>query len=314
MSSQEDRKQTGMIFNIQKFSVHDGPGIRTIAFLKGCSLTCIWCSNPESQRLPKDLAYNVGRCLTTEKCQYCLSACPQHAITANSEHTLDIDREKCLLCDMPCTNACPSQALLAYGEEKSVDEVLKTVEKDMVFYSRSGGGLTLSGGEPLYQKGFSVALLREAKKRRIKTAIETCGMVPWEHFEQAAPYIDYTLFDIKHMNSEKHKEYTGKGNEIILSNFKKYAELQKDKQILCRTPIIPNFNNNVEDIKEICNFIKPFENVKYEPLEYHRLGTQKYTFLNRKAEMGEVQLDKSIMQDIVSAVVEILGKDRLVYV
>ncbi len=307
-----DKKQKGLIFNVQKYSVHDGPGIRTIVFLKGCSLACAWCSNPESQKLAPELAYNVGRCQTVANCQHCVKACPHNSLQKNNEDIIELDRSHCDKCEKTCAQVCPAQGLLVYGQEKSVDDVLKQVEQDMLFYARSGGGMTLSGGEPLFQKDFSLALLREARKRRIKTCIETCGMVPWENMSQAAQYLNYIIFDIKHMNSEKHKEWTKAGNERILENFEKLALQCPDKEILCRTPIIPGFNNTVEEVEAICKFIQKFPNVKYEMLPYHRLGTQKYIFLDKKVPMGEVQLDISIMPQIIKVAREILGEDRVV--
>ncbi len=312
MSSLLDKKQKGQVFNVQKYSVHDGPGIRTIVFLKGCSLGCAWCSNPESQKLAPELAYNEGRCQTVAKCKHCISVCPHQSLKKNDDDFLELDRTHCDTCAKPCAEVCPSQGLLVYGQEKTVDDVLKSVEQDMLFYSRSGGGMTLSGGEPLFQKDFSLSLLREARKRRIKTCIETCGMVPWENMNQASEFLNYVIFDIKHINSEKHKEFTHAGNERILENFANLAKKHPEKEILCRTPIIPGFNNTEDDIRDICNFIKEFPNVKYEMLPYHRLGTQKYIFLDKEVPMGDVQLDISIMPKIVKVAREILGVDRVV--
>ncbi len=311
MSSHTDNSMKGEIFNIQKYSVHDGPGIRTIVFLKGCPLHCKWCSNPESQVREAELAYNVGRCLTTHKCKHCLKVCPNNALIEKEDGTLSINRSLCADCDLLCAKACPAQGLIIYGKQQSVDEILRSVEQDMAFYSRSSGGMTLSGGEPLAQGEFSIALLREARRRRIKTAIETCGQVPWKTMETAAEFINYFLFDIKHMNSEKHKEFTGKSNEIILDNFAKLAQLVPDKTILCRTPVIPGFNDSEEEIRAICEFIKPFPNVQYELLPYHRLGTQKYTFLDRIPPMGEIQLDTKKMPILQKVVQEVLDESRI---
>lgn len=310
MGSLEDKKQKGMVFNIQKYSVHDGPGIRTIVFLKGCSLSCRWCSNPESQKRVPELAYNVNRCLTTAKCQRCLAVCPNAALQRKDDDTLTIDREKCTGCSMPCADACPAQGLIVYGSEKTVDEVLRTVEQDSAFYARSSGGMTLSGGEPLLQGDFALALLREAKRRRLRTAIETCGMVPWETLEQAAASLNNVLFDIKHMDSDVHREHTGQSNERILDNFQRLATQFPSLSILARTPIIPGFNDNEDAVRSIANFIRPFPNVQYEMLPYHRLGTQKYIFLDRTPPMGDTVLDKDIMPHLQQAVREIIG-DRL---
>ncbi|MFI3271171.1 MAG: glycyl-radical enzyme activating protein [Pseudomonadota bacterium] len=311
MQSEADKKVKGQVFNVQKYSVHDGPGIRTIVFLKGCPLSCRWCSNPESQATEPELAYNVGRCLTVAKCKRCLEVCTRGALIRQEDDTLKINRELCTGCHMPCAEACPSQGLIVYGSERTVNEVLTPVEQDMAFYTRSKGGMTLSGGEPLMQGEFPIALLREARARRIKTAIETCGVVPWHIMEEAAQYINYFLFDIKHMDAEKHKEYTGGSNVGILNNFKKLAAMIPDKTILCRTPIVPGFNDNVDDVRAICEFIKDMPNVQYEPLPYHRLGTQKYTFLDRIPPMGDVQLG-NVMPAIIAVAQEVLGTDRVI--
>lgn len=310
MSALEDKKKKGLVFNIQKYSVHDGPGIRTIVFLKGCPLSCKWCSNPESQRREPELAFNSGRCLTFAKCTRCLQACLRGAIIREADDSLRIDRSLCSGCPMNCAEACPSQGLIVYGQERSVDDVLKVVEQDAAFYTRSSGGLTLSGGEPLMQGEFALALLRDARRRRIKTAVETCGMVPWKTLEAAAPYLNYVLYDIKHMDSGVHEEQTGCSNETILENFRKLAALDPDKPILARTPIIPGFNDSEEAIKAIAEFIKPFPNVRYEMLPYHRLGTQKYLFLDRVPPMDDVTLDKSIMTSLLEVAKNVLG-DRV---
>ncbi len=310
MSALEDKKKKGLVFNIQKYSVHDGPGIRTIVFLKGCPLSCRWCSNPESQHCEPELAFNAGRCLTFSKCTRCLQACLRGAIIREADDSLRIDRALCAGCPKNCAEACPSQGLIVYGQERTVDDVLRVVEQDAAFYTRSSGGLTLSGGEPLMQGDFAVALLRDARRRRIKTAVETCGMVPWKTLEAASPYMNYVLYDIKHMDSGIHEEQTGCPNETILENFTKLASLDPEKQILVRTPVIPGFNDSVEAIAAIAEFIKPFMNARYELLPYHRLGTQKYHFLDRVPPMDEVTLDKSVMSSLVEASRVVLG-DRV---
>lgn len=310
-SADEELDRKGMVFNIQKYSVHDGPGIRTIVFLKGCPLHCRWCSNPESQKGYPELAWNSGRCIGLSKCTHCIKACSRGAVKPGADDKPEIDRSLCEDCDHACAAACPSQGLLVYGKERTVDDVLHHVEQDMAFYSRSGGGITLSGGEPLFQKDFAVALLKHARKHRMKTAIETCGMVAEENIRAAAPYLSYALFDIKNMDGEKHKIHTGADNSRILKNFKILAEDYPDLPILARTPVIPGFNDTREDIIRIAEFIKPFSHVKYELLPYHRLGTQKYHFLHREPPMGDVSLDKKIMPHLQNAARHILGDDRL---
>ncbi len=308
MSSFEDKKKKGTVFNIQKYSVHDGPGIRTIVFLKGCPLSCRWCSNPESQAMQPELAFNENRCITLDKCQYCIKHCVRGAITRRDDGKILIDRNMCADCDMPCASSCPANGLIVYGQERTVDDVLSVVEQDAAFYARSGGGVTLSGGEPMMQGEFVVALLREARRRRLKTAIETCGVAPWAHFENAAPYLSSVLFDIKHVDDVKHAEFTGGGTKRIHENFTRLVTEFPNIPVLARTPIIPGFNNSVEDVQAIANFLKPFEHVRYEMLPYHRLGTQKYIFLDRVSPMGDVTLAPEAMYPLIAAAKEILGE------
>ena len=305
---QDDCQRQGMVFNVQKYSVHDGPGIRTIVFLKGCSLSCRWCSNPESQQREPELAFNAGRCLGVSKCGHCIMACPYGSITLGQDDKLSINRTHCTECHMPCAAACPAQGLLVYGKQRTVDDVLNVVEQDMAFYARSGGGLTLSGGEPLLQSEFAVALLREARARRIKTAVETCGMVSAETIRAAAEYLNYVLFDIKHMDSALHEAQTGLPNRRILENFRILAEEFPDLPILARTPIIPGFNDNEQAVAAIAEFLKPYERVEYEMLPYHRLGTQKYQFLDRPVPRGEVKLDAEHMNRLQAVAQGILGQ------
>ncbi len=308
MSSLEDKKSSGTIFNIQKYSVHDGPGIRTIVFFKGCPLECRWCSNPESQSFKRELAFNAGRCLGFEKCVRCLKACPRAAIGQDGDAPV-FDRDRCAGCDMPCVDACPASGVIAYGQRRTVDEVLKVVEQDGLFYSRSGGGLTLSGGEPLAQPEFALALLREARKRRLNTAMETCGCVPWDVLRQACGLLNTLLFDIKCLDSGLHKAFTGKGAELIQDNFRKVAEAFPGLPVHARTPVIPGFNDTPEQIRAIAAFVAQFPNVTYELLPYHRLGTQKYQFLGRDVPMGEVTLDTELFQNRARAAAE-AGPER----
>lgn len=303
----DDLAQKGMVFNVQKYSVHDGPGIRTIVFLKGCSLRCRWCSNPESQNTMPELAWNQGRCIGLEKCGHCLTACERGALSPDSQDKPQLQREKCGDCGHICADACPSQGLLVYGRERTVGDVLDAVEQDMAFYTRSGGGMTLSGGEPLLQKNFAVALLRQARQRRLKTAVETCGMVPEENIREAAPWLSFALFDLKHADSDTHKAHTGAGNERILDNFRILAEEFPQLPMRARTPVIPGFNDSPEAISAIARLIEPHGRVEYELLPYHRLGTQKYHFLHREPPMGDVTLEKSLMPELQKAAQDILG-------
>lgn len=297
-----DKKKYGYVFNIQHYSVHDGPGIRTIVFLKGCPLRCQWCSNPESHQLTPNLAYNDNKCITTDECGYCLGACPLSAIEKNHEDKkIKINWQICDNC-LKCSEICPAMALNSYGKLMSVKEVIDTVEADSVFYSRSEGGITLSGGEPLFQIDFAIELLKEAKKRRINTAIETTGHTEWANLEKACQYLDTVLYDIKCMDSAKHSEFTGVPNRLILENFEKMCNSFPAIKKVVRTAVIPGFNDTQEDILAIINFINAFPNVEYELLPYHRLGKPKYEYMGREYGMGDEKVNDNIIQSLTALV------------
>ncbi len=300
MSSIIDKKTTGTVFSVQKYSVHDGPGIRTIVFMKGCSLHCTWCSNPESQEFKPQIAYNRNNCIGVEHCTHCMKHCKSGGISAGADGKVDVDHAK-ITEELSLADVCPGNAIIVYGEEQSVDTILKRVEEDELFYSRSGGGMTLSGGEPFAQPKFALALLREAKVRRINTAVETCGQAPWEVIESCLPYVDYMLYDIKSMNDAKHKEHTGQTGEHIRENLIKIKEKFPKLKIRVRTPVIPDFNDTVEDIRAIIDFVDslPGEKCEYEALPFHRMGQPKYTNLGREYDYADiVKLDDTLVAEI----------------
>jgi pyruvate formate lyase activating enzyme len=301
-------KKSGLVFNIQKFSVHDGPGIRTLVFLKACPLRCRWCSNPESQNAAPELAYNPGRCLGLSKCVYCVEACAPNAVSRGKDDKLRIDRTRCRDCTRPCVDACPAKALITYGMTRTVEDVLKHVEEDALFYTRSSGGMTLSGGEPLAQKEFALALLREAKKRRINTSMETCGHTAWETLREACSLLHSLMFDIKHLDPLRHKEETGVAPKRILGNFTKMMEKFPNLQVLVRTPVIPAFNDSEEALLPIAALVNRYPNAGYELLPYHRLGTQKYLFLQKDSPMGDVHLPTDLFLRLQKAVNAELAK------
>ncbi|WP_347490288.1 glycyl-radical enzyme activating protein [Desulfoscipio sp. XC116] len=297
-----DNRKVGTVFNIQKFSVHDGPGIRTIVFLKGCPLICAWCSNPESQSFAPELAWSASRCMG---CHLCKESCPRQAISLGEHGEIKINRDLCKKC-FKCTDLCPTTALRVFGQQMSVEEVLHEVEADNAFYRRSKGGMTLSGGEALQQGDYAVNLLKEAKRRGIRTAVETCGFVQWSVLEEACHYLDTVIYDIKCLDSAKHKQHTTVGNELILSNFKEMCSRFPYLRVIARTPIIPGFNDTEEDVLGIINFIEPFSNVNYELLPYHRLGEPKYISLEREYLMGDVKLNEETFKKL-----KVLAKHRL---
>lgn len=282
----------GIIFNLQYFSVHDGPGIRTVIFLKGCPLKCLWCANPESQKGEAEIAWQESNCMG---CRQCLKICPTAAIY--DENGIKIEEKLCSKCTL-CTECCPTGALYRIGEVKDVEELLDEIGKDEVFYSSSKGGLTLSGGEPLMQGQFAVELLKAAKKRYINTAIETTGCVNWEVLKEAAKYLDHIFYDIKILEEEKHLYYTKVSNQLILKNFHQLCREYKTLPITVRTPVIPGVNDTKEDILRILDLIEPYPNVKYELLPFHSFGKSKYKNLGREYPMPEVKINEDRMKEL----------------
>lgn len=281
---------TGIVLNIQHFSTHDGPGMRTTVFLKGCSLRCKWCSNPESIHPKSELAYNPSKCIGKDQCGFCLKECPESAIfNVDSDTKVRINWDLCTNCGK-CVPVCPPQALYLFGQEMTVDQVLDEVEQDSSFYRQSGGGITLSGGECQLQADFAAALLAGAHQRGFNTAIETAFNVPWSHVEKVLPHVDTVLHDIKLTDPERHKKWTGVSNERIRANLKKAYETWLDKKFIARTPLIPGVNDDEEHIRATLEFIKPYKNVvDYELLPYMRFGESKYGFLGRVYEMQDFE-------------------------
>jgi pyruvate formate lyase activating enzyme len=268
----------GQIFNIQHYSIHDGPGIRTNVFLKGCFLRCIWCQNPESQSVKPELFFIREKCTC---CGKCVSVCPVNAIQI-VEGKSYTDRDKCDGSGW-CTRICPNEARSLIGKEMTVQEVFQKVKGDEIFYKRSNGGMTLTGGEPLFQPDFSRNILSLCRQSRIHTVIETCGYADWEMFKDVLQYTDLVLFDLKHMNSEKHREYTGVPNTLILNNVRKiYHELKIP--IWVRIPVIPGYNDSVQNIHAVADFVATElgKSVPVHLLAYHRLGESKYERLGKE--------------------------------
>ena len=267
--------QTGVIFNIQKFSINDGPGIRTVVFFKGCPLHCKWCANPESQLAKIQILWDKKKCL---HCHHCLEICPQKAIFLKDDNIF-IDTNKCTLCKQ-CINTCPQKALTSEGEIKTVQQVLDIVLQDEVFYEESDGGITLSGGEFLMQTQFAEELLIAAKEKNLHTCCETTGFCTPEKFQHIIQYIGYILFDLKHWNSQKHLEGTGVDNKFILTNMK--SAISTGKKVLPRIPVIPNFNDSLEDAKNFCEVLHDVGSNQCQLLPFHQFGENKYHLLNKK--------------------------------
>jgi len=279
----------GIISDIQKYSIHDGPGIRTVVFLKGCPLRCVWCQNPEAQDISAVLAYYEAKCVF---CFQCVSSCPRKAIEVRKEAggkiKLFTNLEKCDKCGI-CEKICPQQARRIIGEKKSVGEILEEVKKDVVFYRRSGGGVTLSGGELTMQAEFSRAILKCCQEENIHTAIETSGYVEWNVLKEILKFTDLVLYDLKHMDPNKHQEFTGVSNELILQNLSR--SIDDGKKVIIRFPLIPGFNDDMENIETMAKFIKKLDKIQeIDVLPYHRLGKSKYQALQREYSGDKIRL------------------------
>jgi len=281
---------TGIVLNIQHFSTHDGPGMRTTVFLKGCSLRCKWCCNPESIQFKPELAYNLSKCIGEKECGLCLKECPESAIfVLDSDGKMRINWDLCTNCGK-CVPVCPPMALYLFGQEMTPEQVLDEVEQDSAFYGESGGGITLSGGECLLQSDFAAAVLEGAHQRGINTAIETAGNVPWSFMEKVLPHVDTVLHDHKLTDPVRHKKWVGVDNKRILENFKRAYETFPHKTFIARTPLMPGVNDDEEHIRAVLAFIRPYKNVvDYELLPYHRFGENKYTFLGQVYELEDFQ-------------------------
>ena len=268
MSARKEAFFLGTIFNIQKFCLHDGDGIRTNVFLKGCPLRCIWCHNPEGLESTPSLSFSQSRCTA---CGRCLPGCPARKI---EDGKIVIDRSACTLCGN-CTRACLNEACEIMGREATVGEVMTDVLKDKIFYDRSGGGITLSGGEPSYQPEFSLELLERSKEAGIGIAVETCGAGPRPFFEKAADLGTTFLFDLKCMDPERHKKFTGADNRRILDTLGYLFSPGAD--VILRMPLIPGVNDTDEDIDALASYLKENEGrYRYaEIMPYHSLGVGK---------------------------------------
>ena len=265
----------GIVFNIQKFSIHDGPGIRTTVFLKGCPLRCKWCANPESQLSKIQILYDREKCV---QCETCIHVCPNHVPSIGDDHFITIDPSRCVGC-LQCVKNCPSKALSYEGETKEVEEVVNTCLQDIDFYEESGGGVTISGGEGMVQPDFVKALLTKLKEHNIHTAIETTGYIKEEIFREVAPMFDLLLFDVKHYDSQKHYEGTLVHNELIIKNLAWAIEHGID--VLPRIPVIPDFNDSIDDAKGISALLKQVGAKKVQLLPFHQFGENKYHLLGK---------------------------------
>lgn len=269
---------TGRILRIEKLSSFDGDGLRTVVFLKGCPLRCQWCSTPESHAGETDFGVDRTKCTG---CFNCVDACPEQAIVYDiKKECFATDMLKCTDCRQ-CIEACPEGARSAWGYTASVDEIFREIQKDSIFYYHSGGGVTISGGEPLLQKTFVRDLLEKCVMQGVNTAVETSGHVLWENIKLVLPFVDTFFYDLKHMDDNLHKKITGVGNRLIKENLKKIDALKQKISIIVRMPFIPGVNDQDENINALGEFCESLSTVKeIQFLPYHRLGIETYKKLS----------------------------------
>lgn len=290
-------QREGVIFNIQRFTIHDGPGLRTELFLKGCPLRCEWCSNPESWVTHIQPGVYKSKCISKKKCGMCEDACPEAgALNFYRGKLVGIDRSKCKNC-LACYRDCPADAIKEWGTRMTVDECMKVIRKDMGYYERSGGGVTVSGGEPLMQSDFVAELFKACQDEGVQTCCESTFHAKWEEIEKVLPFTNIMISDIKHMDSDIHKKHTGVGNETILENLKKVAG--KDRELILRIPIIPNINDDMDNIKATADFILKELGGHVRTLQllsFMRLGEEKYASLGIPYKMADVKVNRKSFQ------------------
>jgi len=275
-------RREGLIFDLKKYAINDGPGIRTTVFFKGCPLRCRWCHNPEGQSAAPEIMIRASRCLTD--CRDCISACPEKAITKTAAVPA-LDRPKCTVCGK-CADVCPAQAIEVVGRRVTASQLLREIERDRIFQEESGGGVTFSGGEPLSQPDFLSEILDLCRKKEIHTTVDTCGFAAADVLERLAPKTDLFLYDLKVMDEKKHLASTGESNRPMLENLKRLAA--KGHRTVVRIPVVPGVNDDEENIRETAEFLRSLGTISdISLLPYHRLGREKYSGLEIKAEGDE---------------------------
>jgi pyruvate formate lyase activating enzyme len=296
------RKTKTMIFDIQKFSVHDGPGIRTTVFFKGCPLKCLWCSNPESQSAKPQLMHFEDRCT---RCGDCIEVCPFGAIHRAEDGKILLDRETCDTCGT-CVEECLVDARSISGKEMTIEEICRIVEKDISYYTNSGGGVTISGGEPASQPEFLIELLTKLKEMGIHICLDTCGIAQWNVLEEAVKLVDLVLMDNKHMDSKIHKKLTGVSNELILENTQKVASM--GKPVIIRVPLIPGLNDSNENISQLGQFMKDYSLPRVDLLPYHHFSLSKHKALGLTYALDDVPDPEEDEIQRVADILETFGR------
>lgn len=292
----------GLVYDIQRFAIHDGPGIRTLVYMKGCSLKCLWCSSPQTQSPKPEILHNEINC---KKCGKCIEICPIRVISMSDEDEIVINRDLCDNCG-DCVETCLNQALKIVGDHVTVEELFKDINKDSPFYRRSSGGVTVGGGEPTMQSDFVEAFLKRCKKNYMHTAMETCGYVKWENLEKLVKYLDLVYMDIKHMDPEAHKELTGASNELILENIKKVSEI---RPLIIRIPVIPGLNDSEENISKTAEFALTLgKNLKrIDLLPYHKFGSMTYTRIGMEYKIEDIEPPSDAHMKKLKEIVESCG-------
>ncbi len=274
---------TGIVFDIRRYSIHDGPGIRTAVFFKGCPLHCWWCHNPESQSRGIEMMYRESRCI---RCGACIDTCAEGALSWENEAVVT-DSEKCTLCGA-CAETCYAEAREAIGREMTVAAVMAEVVRDVAFYDQSGGGVTFSGGEPLLQPDFLLALLRACKEQELHTIVDTSGFAAWKVLDRIRPYVDLFLYDLKLMEEASHRRFTGVSNKPILENLR--ALSSQGHRIILRIPVIPGINDDDETIRQIGMFAGTLSHLsEVNLLPYHHIGADKYARLNKTYQLPDTR-------------------------
>lgn len=284
-----------LVFNIQKYSIHDGEGIRTTVFFKGCPMTCKWCHNPESQSYRPSILQNIEKCTS---CKKCMELCPESAITYEAGK-IKTAEDKCTLCEK-CADACLNNAREIVGKKYTLDEIMKEIGKDKLFYEQSGGGITLSGGEIMTQDmDYIMSILKKCHRLGYRVNIDTCGHAKFENFEKLLPYVDTFLYDIKHMDSDIHRKLTGVDNEFVLGNLRKLSE--KGAKINIRMPLVEGINSSDEHIDKVIDFLKDLKILKVNLLPYHNTGKSKYERLDMVYEGDDYSAPSSERMEAIKA-------------